>query len=137
MNIAMAAKRKEATKIDGQYSDQEEKEARVEIGEQAAIVMPDSVLEAKQWAEIVRKILKTVLTAYEEVETAQKWNETCRTRMEDCVAPDKQLLQFAEKLEREKQLFLWGAGLFAKSKEVMAKKENKIEFNAWQVLLQN
>ena len=60
--------------------------------------MPDPELESKQGAEIVRKILKTVLTAEDEVETAQKWNEICRVRMEDCVSPDKQLLQFAEEL---------------------------------------
>ena len=41
---AMTAFRKEATKIEGQYKDNEEQEARKKTGEEAAIIMPNSVL---------------------------------------------------------------------------------------------
>ena len=39
----MTAIRKEATKIDGQYDDDEEQEAKKETGEEAAIIMPNSI----------------------------------------------------------------------------------------------
>ena len=75
---AMKAFRKEATKIEGQYDGNEEQEARKETGEEAAIIMPNSVLETEQWREILRKIVKTALIVEDEIKAAQRGRKRSR-----------------------------------------------------------
>ena len=56
----------------------------------------------------MKRTLQTMLTANDEAETANKWGDVCKSRMEECIVHDKPLLQFAEKLQREKEMYVWG-----------------------------
>ena len=55
------------------------------------------------WRTILVKLLRTIVKEDSDARTAAKWNEICKRRLQDCATGEKQLLQFAEDLERERQ----------------------------------
>ena len=69
--------------------------------------------------------------------TAAKWNEICKRRLQDCAIGEKQLLQFAEDLERETKMFFWGTCLFVNDVAKRDSKEHKIGFIAYQIFYQH
>ena len=128
--------------VEGEYSAQEERAARLvasepdddrnglENGERAAS-------NATQWRAILIKILKTIVVADNEAGTAAKWGDICKRRLEECATSDKQLLQFAEELQREMKMYFWGACLFTDNEAKKKKKEHKIGFLAWQIFIRH
>ena len=58
------------------------------------------------WRTILVKLLKTIVKEDSDARTAAKWNEICKRRLQDCATGEKQLLQFAEDLERDKDVLL-------------------------------
>ena len=64
------------------------------------------------WRTILIKLLKTIVKEESDARTAAKWNEICKRRLQDCASGEKQLLQFAEDLERETKMRAGGTCLF-------------------------
>lgn len=128
------------TREEGEYDLSEERAAREISGEQIREEKEhdgSSKIDLQTWNIVLKKILKTLLVAEDDNETEGKWSEVCKNRLENCVVNDKQLLQFAEELEREAKMYFWGACLFATTNERREKKANKIGFVTWMTFYRN
>jgi hypothetical protein len=112
---------------------EEEQQARAITGEEEKVLRNAD----DTWREIVRKILKTLLVAESDSVAKSKWQGICENRLEECVVNDKQLLQFAEELQREAKMFQWGIELFTQSAEKKEKRAHKTGYAAWLVFLRN
>ena len=126
-------------KIEGEYDPEEEEKAREITGEarEEKVIDGASKIDKKSWRKILKMILKTLLIAEHDHETSQKWGDVCKSRLQNCVVDKKQLLEFAEDLERETKMFYWGACLFVEDDASKEKKANKIEYAAYQIFYQN
>ena len=102
-----------ATKKIDVFDEFEESEAKELMKEDEA---PEDIKEQTDdvgiWRTILIKLLKTIVKEDSDARTAAKWNEICKRRPQDCASGAKQLLQFAEDLERETKMFFWGTCLF-------------------------
>lgn len=115
---------------EGGYTHEEESAARRITGEPVGDGESDpdwSKINDEAWHGILKKILRIILVAAEDRDVESKWGEVCKSRLDACVVNDKQLLQFAEELEREAKMYNWGACLFAGTNQNRReKKANKI-----------
>ena len=88
------------------------------------------------WRTILVKLLRTIVKEDSDARTAAKWNEICKRRLQDCATGKKQLLPFAEDLERATKMFFWGTCLFVNDVAKRDSKEHKIGFSAYQIFYQ-